>query len=291
MGASAGVACGLVGVALCAGCASPSKAPSQAPPIAAPAEDVAPPAAAAKSPLAAFESRQRAAAHAAARQGRWADAQWAWDVVLALAPEDPEARQQRVAAHAAAMAAVAERLPRAQQAQHRGDWDAATRLYLEVLAIDPGHAAAADALREIGRVHTRRGQTGASRDPYAARSQRAATAPARSSANKPSAPAPSPAGNVNDREHASLLASQGDVDAAIQMLKPMAHGTRADPQARQQLANLYFRQASRLELSDRSGAIAALENGLALDPANRYAAARLKLLRAAPAMMTTPTTK
>lgn len=114
------------------------------------------PGARAASPVAGFERQHREQAAKAAALARWADAVWAWDVVLALKPDDAEAKAQRERAQRAAQAAVAEREPRAREAQQRGDADTATRLWLEVLSLAPEHAAAADALRQIERQRARR---------------------------------------------------------------------------------------------------------------------------------------
>jgi tetratricopeptide (TPR) repeat protein len=280
-----GASCALVCAALLVACANPRQTPPSLPAGPEPAAHAPPASIPPDLPLTAFARAQRAAAHAAAQQGRWADALWAWDVVLALDPQDAQALQQRAAAQNAAAAAVAERLPRAQQAQQRGEWDAALRGYIDVLAIDPGHIEAAEGLRETERLRTRRGLLGGSREAYANPPPRDRAASTRTPATKPStARPPAVAGaSINDREHASLLASQGDIDEAIALLRPLATAPGANPATRQQLANLYFRQASKLELTDRSGAVVALENGLALDPGNRYATARLKVLRAVPA--------
>ncbi len=281
----AGALCATAALVLAAGCASP---PEPAPPLPAPTLPSPPtpsraaPRAAAESPLADFTRDQREAARLAVRQGRWADALWAWEVVLALEPQDAEALAQRAAAQAAAAAAVADRLPRAQMAQQRGQWETAARLYLEVLAIDPSQSPAADALREIERSRMRRLAMAGLRDGQA--TPAAATAGrAHRAAATPAPPAVAPASHNNDAEHASMLASQGDIDAAIALLRPQASAPGAAPQTRRLLASFYFRQASRLELNDRAAAVHALVQGLVLDPGHRVAAARLRLLRPAPA--------
>jgi hypothetical protein len=227
-----------------------------------------------------FEQRQRALAETAAQQRRWADAVWAWDVVLALRPDDTQARDQRAKAQQQADDVAADRKARAQQARQRGDLDAATRLYLEALTQAPADRAAADALREIERQRSRRGNVQGYRVPglnlvrrpdyggWALLPERAGAAASRS----------------NAQEHASLMASQGDLDAAIAMLEPLAKPPRADPAVRAQLADLYWRQALRLEAKDRQAAVVALERCLQLAPRHAQAAARLKDLRpAAPA--------
>lgn len=208
-----------------------------------------------------FEQRQRDAARAAAQQGRWTEAIWAWDVVLALHPADTAARGERDAAVASAAGIAADRLARARQARQRGDLDGAVKLYLEVLAVAPDDLAAADALREIERARTRRGSASAARTAQAAPPRGAAAG----------------SGDRNDLEHASMLAQQGEFESAIALLAPQAAN---DPRARAQLADIYWRYAQRLEARDRAAAIAALRRCLQLDPGHKLAADKLKALSA-----------
>lgn len=222
-------------------------------------------------PLQAFERQHRQAAQVAAAQGRWADAQWEWDIVLALKPDDTEAKSLRAQAQGNATSAAAAAVARARQAQQRGDADAATRAYLEALAATPNDTTTADALRELERSRSRRGNAQGSRAMVAA------------PVAKRAAPATARGGNgeldSNDLEHASMLASQGDVDGAIALLKPMSTGPRADANARNLLADLYVQQSDKLAAKDRAGAIRALETCLQLVPGHRNAAAKLKALR------------
>ena len=259
-----------------AGCASPpAAAPPAAPPPAAPEAPPDPWAAA----LAEFEARQRAAAEAAARSGSWSQALRAWDVLLALHPGDADLIRRRAQAQAAAQSAAADRLQRARQARQRGDQETASRLYLEALALAPGQAEAADALRAIERERVKR-QFGA---------QLARNTPARRPA--PAAGADASAameGERNEIEHASLLADQGELESAITLLKPIAASGRAEPAALALLAELYYRRAEALAASNPIGAIAALEQCLKTDPAHAKAAARLKQLRDAAKAPTTP---
>jgi len=239
-------------IALVAGCASAPEPPPAAaapapPPVLAPASS---------DPLPAFELQQRDAARAAERQGRWADAVWAWDVVLALRPGDAAAREARAAAQASAKSVTAEREARAHQARQRGDLDGAVKLYLEALAATPNDTSAADALRDLERSRTRRGNLAG---PRSAQSR------------------PAPTAGRNELEHASLLASQGEYESAIALLAPLA---RSDARARAQLADIYWRQAQKLEASDRTAAIAALRHCLQLEPGHKAAAQRLKALGA-----------
>jgi len=233
---------------LLAGCASaPKPLPEAAPPVALSAPVVA-------DTLPVFEQRQRDAAQAAARQGRWADAVWAWDVVLALRPDDASARDARAAARASAKKVAAEREARAYQARQRGNLDGATKLYLEALAAAPDDTSAADALRDIERKRTRRGNLSGPRSAQ---------------------PRPAPTADRNEPEHASLLAAQGEYESAIALLTPLA---RSDAHVRTQLADIYWRQAQRLEPRDRAAAIAALRHCLQLDPGHQAAAQKLKAL-------------
>lgn len=258
-------------VAWLAGCASVPPPVEPGPVTPAPAPPATPAPSAPPPDLAAFEMQQRQAAEAAARQGRWTDAQWAWDVVIALQPKDADAAARRAQAAAAGQAAAAERLQRARQAQQRGDLDAAARAYLDVLALAPEQAEAAEALRAIERERVRRSPS----RPFA-------RAPA---AKPPPASVETDARGVADSEleHASMLATQGEIDAAIALLQPTQEGRRKDPAAAALLGDLYWRQAERLLPTDRAGAIAALERCLRVQPRHAQARARLRELRGAPA--------
>ena len=217
-----------------------------------------------------FEQNHRTAAEAAVRKGRWNEAIWAWDVVLALKPDDAEAIAGRRTADTAAQAAVAERLPRAAQARSRGDLEQAVRLYLEVLALRPGHAESADALRAMEIERSRRQAVGSF---------------ARAMVPGPAAPRTAPArqasGSGIDLEHASLLAGQGDIDAAIALLQPANGSRRAEPEARALLADLYVKQADKLAASDRPAALNALRQSLRTVPGHPAATLRLRQLQAA----------
>ena len=143
---------------LLAACTSVPTPPAP-PATTAPEPAVRMPAQADANALSAFEQQHRQKAVQAAAQGRWADAQAAWDVVLVLRPQDAEASMRRREAVAAAADGVAERLPRARLAQRKGDLEGASRLYLEVLALDPWHAEAAAALRAIESERIRRSRS------------------------------------------------------------------------------------------------------------------------------------
>jgi hypothetical protein len=268
----------VVGLGACAGV---SKAPVDddlpaSAPVSASADD--PARGTSAESLAAFERQQRDAAEAAARQGRWIDAIWAWDIVLALAPGDSEAAQRRTQAQDAINAALPERLARARVARSRGDIDAAARAYLEVLALAPDHAMAADALREIERERVRRYQLG-----QPSRAVMARRAPANNTNHAPT---------VEERteiEHASMLAGQGEINGAIATLQPLAAARRGSATLRALLADLYLRQAEQLAATNRAAAITALERSLQADPSQQQAAQLLRRLRLPPGVAPTAT--
>ncbi len=282
----------LWGLALLAGCASkpqpapelPSAQPALPQPEPRIAEPVPP-----NPQLRMFEERQREAARTFMRQQRWVDAQWAWQVILALHPQDGEALAQRAAASVAAAKAVAEKLPLAQLAQQKGEWDSATRWYLEVLSLDPGHAEAADALRQVERQRTKRGVVTGAWGLY--------TTPAGSGSRRTGSSrhttdgVASVAGSSDvttaltvanqDMEHASLLAGQGELDAAIALLTPLLN--KPGPAAgavRKQLLALYLDKAALLEKTDTASAVTSLELALQLAPNDKDARARLQSLKA-----------
>ncbi len=253
------------------GCTTPPPAPPpQAAVTVAPAD--AEPGANRLAALPAFQARQRETAAAAAQRGNWAEALWAWDVLLALQPGDPALLEQRAQAELAAASAAADRLQRARQAQQRGDADAATRLYLEVLALAPADRDAAQGLRQLERERVKRQHLGQlSRNTLSRRNPAESVMPAASSLGTTV-----PSSERNEVEHASMLAAQGEIDAAIAVLKPLALARRPDSMARRLLADLHIRQAESLMPGDRVAALAALERALLADPSHTRAAALLK---------------
>jgi tetratricopeptide (TPR) repeat protein len=257
---------------LMAGCAS--VAPEAVVPVLSSAAEQRPPARG-DDALSSFERRQRALAEAATQQRRWADAVWAWDVVLALRPGDANAQEQRAKAQSQADEAAADRSARAQQARQRGDAETAARLYLETLALAPADRAAADALRELERQRARRGNVLGYRSPGLNLVRRPGDG------GWMLLPQTRAATGLNELEHASLLAKQGDLDAAIAMLQPLASGRQTDPAVRSRLAELYWRKAEQLAPKDPKAAVAALEQCLKWEPGHPQASARLKALRVA----------
>jgi len=249
-----------------AACATPVP-PADTSANAAARDEVALPAQA-QSPNRAFERKQRERAQLLARQGRLGEAVLAWEVVTVLRPDAVEYRDRLADLRKQVDVAVAERLQRGAAAQQRGELDAATQQYLAALALQPDQAQAAEALRSIERERNKRNFLGKySRLTLTRRSMADATMP-------------STAPESNELEHASILASQGDIDDAIAVLEKRLAADRRDDAARQLLADVYFQKADKLAARDKKGAIAALEKSVRLDPAHTRAAALLKQLKA-----------
>jgi tetratricopeptide (TPR) repeat protein len=244
-------------LAACATAPPPAPMPGPDTPAAAPAP--------ADDALAAFERRMRLRAAELDGQGRWAEAAFAWQVVVLLRPE----HQERLAELKRRIETrVAERLQRARQAQARGDSAAAEQLYLAAVALQPDHAEAAASLRGIERERIGRDLGQPSRVILARR------APA-----GPRAPAPGPtASDSLELEQVSMLAGQGGVDEAIGILERRVAAQPRDDAARRLLANLHFRRAQALQAGDPNAARTALARCLRLDPGHAGAAALLKQL-------------
>lgn len=223
-----------------------------------------------------FEQDYRERASTAVQQGRLADAALAWEVLTVLRPDVAEYREALADTRRRIDAGVADRLPRAAQAQRRGDLEGATQLYLSVLALQPDHAAAADALRGIERERVKRQQLG--RSSRLTLTRRAAT-DAEVMADKA---AVAGGADRNELEHVAMLARQGEIDTAIGLLERRTAANRNDRAARELLADLYARKAEEAVVAkDSAGAIVLLEKSLRLDPADTRVAERLKQLRAA----------
>jgi tetratricopeptide (TPR) repeat protein len=227
-----------------------------------------------QAPAHAFEQRQRERAASLARQGRLADAAVAWELLTVLRPESAEYRERLAEARSLAEAAAAERMQRAAAAYKRGELDNATLHYLSVLAVQPEHAQAAEALRSVERDRNKRYYLGKlsriTLTRRATQESEVAAAPRRLQAA---------AADRNDLEHATMLATQGELDTAIQLLERHLAGDRRDDGARLLLAEVYFQKAEKLAARDKASAIAALERCVRLDAGHARATALLKELR------------
>jgi hypothetical protein len=154
-----------------AACGSPPPAPPGPAAVPRPAPATATAAASSRSDgVEAFERQQRERAEIAQRQGRLADAALAWEVLAALKPQRTDYRERLAATLSQIQAAVEDRLGKAVVAQKRGELDGAVQHYLGVLALEPSHDAAADALRAIERERQKRHVGRLARDPLQRRS-------------------------------------------------------------------------------------------------------------------------
>jgi tetratricopeptide (TPR) repeat protein len=209
--------------------------------------------------LAAFEAQQRLALEQATRQGRWGEALWALDVLQALRPTDTSLATRRANAEREAQDAAADRVRQARQLFLKGDSEGAGRLYLEALSLHPQHVEAADALRALERERVARQHLGISSRTAFARNP----FPAVKKGGK------APDSGRNDLEHASMMASQGDLKGAIGLLRQIVLGPKPEPGARRLLADLYLREAELLWPTQRAAAITSAENGLKLEPQHK----------------------
>jgi tetratricopeptide (TPR) repeat protein len=237
-----------------------------APPPAAPApeapRDVAP---RPEAPAPAYEQAWIARATALERQGRLAEAAFAWQVVVLLRPEH---RERLAELNQRIDALAGERLQRARQAQAKGDVATAERSYLGVLALRPDHAEAAASLRGIERARMSQDLGQPSRLILTRR------APAYPAAK----PAPPDTSDPLELEQISMLAGQGGLDEAIGMLERRLTTQPRDDGARRMLASLLFKRAQTLQAVDPSAARVALQRCLKLEPGHADAAALLKRL-------------
>lgn len=239
-------------VVLLLGCTAP-RAPTPAPPVPPPRPA---PRAAPDAALLEFERVQLDRAERALAAGDLAAAALALHALRLVRPDDEGLRARLDAVQRRIAASTAERLAAAQAAHRRGDADGAAHRYLELLALDPAHREAAQALRAIEAERRRRslGATPSRNDAYGRGGRLAPT-------GRAADPVREEAGVL---EHATLLARQGDVDDAIQALRD-APQTRASTALRALLADLYVRKAEALRQRDPEAALAAVNAALAID--------------------------
>jgi tetratricopeptide (TPR) repeat protein len=197
-----------------------------------------------------------------------------WEVLTVLRPESAEYRERLADVRKQAEAAAAERMQRAAAAHKRGEIDNATLHYLSVLAVQPEHTQAAEALRSIERDRNKRFYLGKlSRITLTRRATQDSEVAAAPRRLQPSA------ADRNDLEHATMLATQGEFDTAIQLLERHLAADRRDEGARLLLAEVYYQKGEKLAPRDKAAAITALEKCVRLDATHARAAALLKELK------------
>jgi hypothetical protein len=226
---------------LFAGCASPP--PARTPATAAPgaASVTAEPA------LEPFGAQQRALARSAMRNDDATTARRAWALVLALAPQDAEARAGHAWAVAALAEAAREQQRAAEQARARGDNEAAMRAHLRALSFDPALADSAAALRRLEAVRLPR--TSFAPAPAAARTGQGPGLP----------------------DEAAWLLSVGDSAGALRILEPLA-AQKNGGALRPRVCELLLARARELQATDPAAAQAAASRCLKLLP--QHAATR-----------------
>ena len=164
-----------------------------------------------------------------------------------------------------------DRLQRGAQALKRGDLDAAAVQYLGALSLQPDHAQAADALRQIERERNKRSYLG--KHSRLTLTRRAVTEAQMAN------PAPAVPLDRNEVEHAAMLATQGELDDAIALLERHLSIDKRDAAACQLLADVYFQKAEKQLPRDRAAALVSFEKGMRLDAGNPRVTARLKPLK------------
>jgi hypothetical protein len=224
-----------------------------------------------------FEQQEQDLARQRLKQGHLAEAATHWEVLALLRPQEPFYEEQLARTRKQIDSALAEELPGARQALKRGAWEEAMQRYLAVLALQPTHAEAAEALQGIERERNRRDYLGRySRVTLASRGPRGISQRDAEAANNPATQSAS----RNDLEHATLLAGQGEYDDAIALLRQGLQERPTDNATRALLADVYFQQAESLRDKDRTAARTALGKCLQLNP--RHAQARQRLAAMAP---------
>ena len=265
-------------IALLAACTAPPTAPPTAPTIGTPptADAPRPIAARADTNVARFERQQIDRAGQAMRTGDLAEAALAWEVLTLLRPDQDNYRSRLAEARSSIDKAVTQRSAVALAAQRRNDTAGAERAWLEVLAVQPTHATAAQALRAIERDRNRASVVGRF-TPLPG--QRSAGSSAMTAAPRDrAADRPTPTtGQKNHLEHASMLAGQGELDAAIALLDEALIGAPQDLTVRLMLSDMLMRRADGRADRQHAAAVSDLKRALQLDP--RSAAARAKLQR------------
>ena len=256
----------LASCAWTAACVSPPPTEPAAAPARATLAPVAP-----TSPHPAFEQGQRDRALTLTREGRLADAAVAWEVLIVLRPDVSAYRERLDDVKRQIESTVAERLPRAAQAARRGEIDGAMQLYLGVLAVEPDHAKAADALRALERERVKRNFVG---------KYTRLTLTRRSISDGEMKYSPK-LEERNELEHASMLAGQGEFDDAIALLEQRLKSNPREPATQRLLADLYFQRVQAQPGLDKAVAIRGLERSLQLDPTHAAAKARLWQLKTA----------
>lgn len=219
------------------------------------------PAAVAKAPRdAAIEAAiadHRRAAQQRAQAGDHPAAAREWRIVLLLAPGDEAARAGHDAAQAAIHQGVRDHLQAGRAALKSGDAERATVAMLRVLALDPGNAEAAKALRDIDRQKLARIQSG--------RAARAAQASATAGATRAAAAPAVEAADSYDLEQRLEIFRAGDVAGGLRELRAYVDANPRNDVARQRTAAVVYERSLEAEgKGARDQALMLCEQAIAL---------------------------
>jgi len=261
------IAAALVGIAAAACSVTPVDGPTPT------AHDEVSPVTGRRSAVSDFERHLRDRALSQTRQGRLADAALSWEILTVLRPNAEEYHDRLGATRDLIEAAVPDRLHRGAQALKRGELDAATAHYLAVLALQPAHEQAAQALRGIERERNKHSFLGKSSRLTLVR-RAAADAKMAARAQAPAVPL-----DRNELEHAAMLATQDEFDDAIALVERHLAADHRDTAACRLLADLYYQKADRQLAGDKQAAIGVLEKSVRLDASHVRAVAKLKQLK------------
>ncbi len=172
-------------------------------------------------------------------------------VLVLLAPDDPQRRKALDATRNAIRNRVREHGQAGLAARRSGDLAAARDAYLRVLALDPGNDAAATALREIELAAMSRAQSDRA---ARARATEGVIAGARARA----------AGDSYDLEQRIELFRAGDLNAGLRELRAWVDANPADSAGRQRVATLVAERARDLDANgQRETALALYEQATA----------------------------
>jgi tetratricopeptide (TPR) repeat protein len=198
-----------------------------------------------------------------------------WHVLTLLAPADDEFRRELAATRAAIGLGAKESLAAGTAALRAGDTERASQTMLRVLALDPGNAEAAKALRDLDRQKLARIQ-----------SDRAARIRQQEDANATRAPrsgSTAEGGDTYDLEQRLELLRAGDLNSGLRELRSFVDANPRDGAARQRIGAAVWDRGRELEAQGaREQALSIYEQAVALrgDAAPGWAASIQALRRA-----------
>jgi tetratricopeptide (TPR) repeat protein len=205
-------------------------------------------------------SRHLALAQQAKQSGDLASAAAQWQIVTALAPREDSYRRELADAQSAIKRRTREELAAGNAAMKSGDAERAADAMLRALALDPGNAEAAQALRDLERRRAARVQ--ASR---AARVSEAAASTSNGAA-RPAASARAPETNdAYSLEQPLEMLKAGDIAGGLRDLRRFVDANPNDKAARNRIGNVVYDKAKELEnAGSREQALTLYEQAVAL---------------------------